>query len=237
MSSSVSGDSVSSGKNMGPPPLGANANGHRKSSSLNRSWFEGTMEVISGMAPRPVTPSQPPNRPASAPNSPARGLGGIFGGGGRNSPKPQFPPQIDRTSSGGLALPSFPINRLPSQDSLDRSIHNESGHGKSTAQIVKELKHHNSSLTAKMASMEKKFMNELAQVEAASSSKRHELEQLSTKQKTKLMQYEQYKAAAESKMKEQDTELSKVKEESAFQRHSISDLKNQLYELEQELDE
>ena len=195
------------------------------------------MEVISGMAPRPSTPSQPPIRPASAPNSPARGLGGFFGGGGRTSPHHHMPPQIDRTGSGGLALPSFPIQRLPSQDSLDRSIHNESGHGKSTAQIIRDLKQRNSSLSAKMASMEKQYMNELAQVEAKSSSKRHELEQLSAKQKMKLMQYEQYKAAAESKMKEQDTELSKVKEESAFQRHSISDLKNQLYEIQQELDE
>lgn len=222
-----------------PPPSGVN-NGHRKSSSLNRGWFEGTMEVISGMAPRPVTPSHQHNRSASAPNSPARGIGmGLFGG--RNSPHHHFPPSIDRTgsggSAGGLALPNFPINRLPSQDSLDRSIHNESGHGKSAAQIVRDLKHHNSTLTAKMASMEKRHMNELAQVEAASSGKRQELEQISAKQKMKLMQYEQYKAAAESKMKQQDEELSKVKEESAFQRHSISDLKNQLYQLQQELDE
>ena len=224
------------------PPLGAN--GHRKSSSLNRSWFGGTMEVITGMAPRPVTPSQNNNRSASAPNSPARGLGiGLFGGGGRNSPHHNFPPLIDRTNSAGSAgggsniIPNFPINRLPSQDSLDRSIHNESGHGKSTAQIIRDLKHSNSSLSAKMASLEKRHMNELAQVEAASSSKRQELEQLSAKQKVKLMQYEQYKAAAEAKMKQQNAELSKVKEESAFQRHSISDLKNQLFQLQQELDE
>lgn len=230
----------------GPPPQQPppGANGHRKSSSLNRGWFEGTMEVISGMAPRPVTPSQHHVRSASAPNSPARGLGmGLFGGGGRNSPHHHFPPHIDRTKSdgssggGGFNLPNFPINRLPSQDSLDRSIHNESGHGKSTAQIIRDLKHSNSALSAKMASLEKRHMNELAQVEAASSKKRQEIEQISAKQKMKLMQYEQYKAAAESKMKQQDTELSKVKEESAFQRHSISDLKNQLYQLQQELDE
>jgi chromosome segregation ATPase len=234
---------------MGPPPNQQprqppqGGNGHRKSSSLNRGWFEGTMEVISGMAPRPVTPSQNQhNRSASAPNSPARGIGmGLFGG--RSSPHHHFPPHIDRTNSGGserggsFNLPNFPINRLPSQDSLDRSIHNESGHGKSTAQIIRDLKHSNSALSAKMASQEKRHMNELAKVEAASFSKRQELEQFSAKQKMKLLQYEQYKAAAESKMKQQDTELSKVKEESAFQRHSISDLKNQLYQLQQELDE
>ena len=247
--SSASSNSGGGNKTMGPPPnqqprqLPSGANGHRKSSSLNRGWFEGTMEVISGMAPRPVTPSQNQHtRSASAPNSPARGLGmGLFGGGGRNSPHHHFPPSIDRTgsggSAGGFALPSLHINRLPSQDSLDRSIHNESGHGKSTAQIVRDLKHHNSTLSAKMASLEKRHMNELAQVESASSSKRQELEQISAKQKMKLMQYEQYKAAAESKMKQQDAELSKVKEESAFQRHSISDLKNQLFQLQEELDE
>ena len=247
----TSNNSSGSNNNMGPPPNQQprqpppGGNGHRKSSSLNRGWFEGTMEVISGMAPRPVTPSQNQNlRSASAPNSPARGLGmGLFGGGGRSSPHHHFPPHIDRTNSGGsagggsFALPNFPINRLPSQDSLDRSIHNESGHGKSTAQIVRDLKHSNSALSAKMASLEKRHMNELAQVQAASSSKRQELEQVLAKQKMKLMQYEQYKAAAESKMKQQDAELSKVKEESAFQRHSISDLKNQLYQLQQELDE
>jgi len=197
------------------------------------------------MAPRPVTPSQnQSNRSASAPNSPARGIGmGLFGG--RSSPhhSNQYPPHIDRTNSGGserggsFNLANFPINRLPSQDSLDRSIHNESGHGKSTAQIVRDLKHSNSALSAKMASQEKRHMNELSKVETASFSKRQELEQFSAKQKMKLLQYEQYKAAAESKMKQQDAELSKVKEESAFQRHSISDLKNQLYQLQQELDE
>jgi chromosome segregation ATPase len=230
---------VSSQQQRQPPSGG---NGHRKSSSLNRGWFEGTMEVISGMAPRPVTPSQS-IRSASAPNSPARGLGmGLFGSGGRNSPHNQIPPYIDRSNSGGSGgggsfnLPSFPINRLPSQDSLDRSIHNESGHGKSTAQIVADLKKSNSALSAKMASLEKRHMNELAHVEG-SSSKRRELEQISAKQKMKLMQYEQYKAAAESKMKQLDSELSKVKEESAFQRHNISDLKNQLYQLQQEMDE
>ena len=90
-----------------------------------RGWFEGTMEVISGMAPRPSTPQPYATRPASAPNSPARN-----------------------------AFAQFPsINRLPSQDSLDRSIHNESGHGKSTAQIVRDLKASNAQLSAKSAAI------------------------------------------------------------------------------------
>jgi len=251
-------NSMNPPSNNSPPNNGGN--GHRKSSSLNRGWFEGTMEVISGMgAPRPITPSSQALRPASAPNSPARGLGGLFGGGvggvgnnnnthGRSSPHHHFyHPPIDRTNSGGssvgggsYALPKFPgdsINRLPSQDSLDRSIHNESGHGKSTAQIIRDLKHSNSALSAKIASLEKGHMNDLSDVEGSAAVKRKELEQTNAKQRVKLIQYEQYKAAADSKLKQQAADLTKVKEESAFQRHSISDLKNQYYQLQQELDE
>jgi DNA repair exonuclease SbcCD ATPase subunit len=277
-SSSGGNNNNNNNNNMGPPPnqqprqnppRGGNGQQHRKSSSLNRGWFEGTMDVISGMAPRPVTPSQnsahPSSsssqsmRPASAPNSPARGMGlGLFGGGGggnnnnnnthgRGSPHFNHPfPPIDRTNSGGsvgggsFSIPSFPggsINRLPSQDSLDRSIHNESGHGKSTAQIIRDLKHSNSALSAKMASLEKRHMNDLAEVEGSAAARRKDLEQTNAKQRMKLMQYEQYKTAAESKLKQQDGDLSKVKEESAFQRHTISDLKNQLFQLQEELDE
>jgi len=262
----MSTSSSSGNNNMGPPPNQHprhnpphGGNRHRKSSSLNRGWFEGTMEVISGMAPRPVTPSQSSVqsssqtlRTVSAPNSPARGLGlGLFGGGGGNNNhahgrgSPHHPP-IDRTNSGGsvgggsFALPNFPggsINRLPSQDSLDRSIHNESGHGKSTAQIIRDLRQSNSALSAKMASLERRHMNDLAEVEGSAATRQKDLEQTNAKQRMKLMQYEQYKSAAESKLKQQDVDLSKVKEESAFQRHTISDLKNQLYQLQQELDE
>ncbi|OEU06302.1 hypothetical protein FRACYDRAFT_255217 [Fragilariopsis cylindrus CCMP1102] len=174
MSSFSSSSGGNNNNSMGPPPnqqprqnppRGGNGQQHRKSSSLNRSWFEGTMDVISGMAPRPVTPSQNSThpssssssqtmRPASAPNSPARGMGlGLFGGGGgnnnnnnnnnthgRGSPHFNHPfPPIDRTNSGGsvgggsFSIPNFPagsINRLPSQDSLDRlrRPHSDDGH-------------------------------------------------------------------------------------------------------------
>lgn len=194
------------------------------------------------MAPRPVTPSQhQTSRSASAPNSPARHTptrGFMMFGSGRSSPHHHpFPPQIDRTNSGGSAgggiIPPFPINRLPSQDSLDRSIHNESGHGRSTAQIIKDLKSSNANFSAKIASLEKRHMNELAPVEA----KRKELEVANEIQRKKLMQYDNYKLAAEAKMKQQHSELTKIKEESAFQRHNISDLKSQLYQLQQIIDE
>ncbi len=48
---------------------------------------------------------------------------------------------------------------------------------------------------------------------------------------------EAYKAATDSKLQEKDASLSKTKEESAFQRHTISDLKNQLNQLQSEMEE
>lgn len=190
------------------------------------------MEVISGMAPRPVTPSGGPSfpqRPASAPNSPARG----FGGGGKfvdNNP--------NNTSISSFGSFGGFINRLPSQDSLDRSIHNDtSGNGKSTAQIVRDLKQSNSALSAKMASLEKKHMNELSDVTRSFEKRQAELELANKNMKKQLQQLEAFKKSSEMKLKEKDAALSKVKEESAFQRHTISGLKNDLYQLQSELDE
>jgi chromosome segregation ATPase len=194
---------------MSTPPPNNPLGTHRKAASYGRGWFEGTMGVISGMAPRPMTTSEG-NRQRltslSAPNSPVRG--------------------------------GFPgINRLPSQDSLDRSIHNESGHGKSTAQIIKDLKKANSELTNKTAEMEVKFMNELATVTRPYEEKQHKMEDMLVAMKKQLAQLEAQKIAADSKIKEKDSQLSKIREESHFQRHTISDLKSQLHQLQSELDE
>jgi chromosome segregation ATPase len=167
------------------------------------------MEVISGMAPRPSTPQPYATRPASAPNSPARN-----------------------------AFANFPtINRLPSQDSLDRSIHNESGHGKTTAQIVRDLKGANAAMGAKTASMEAQFMNQLHEVSKKNQEKQRQMEEQLRQLNKQLAHLEAYKAASDSKLQEKDAALSKTKEESAFQRHTISDLKNQLYQLQSEMEE
>eukprot|EP00339_Tiarina_fusa_P012716 CAMPEP_0117003322 /NCGR_PEP_ID=MMETSP0472-20121206/4680_1 /TAXON_ID=693140 ORGANISM="Tiarina fusus, Strain LIS" /NCGR_SAMPLE_ID=MMETSP0472 /ASSEMBLY_ACC=CAM_ASM_000603 /LENGTH=1783 /DNA_ID=CAMNT_0004703931 /DNA_START=212 /DNA_END=5560 /DNA_ORIENTATION=+ len=177
----------------------------------NRGWFEGTMEVISGMAPRPSTP-QPYNHQSAAPRSMSA----------PNSPARPF---------------NFPgINRLPSQDSLDRSIHNESGHGKSTAQIIRDLKSANASLSAKSASMEAN-LNQMASVTKKMEDKQRTSDEQLRQYKKQLAHLEAYKAASDSKLREKDAQLSKVKEESAFQRHSISDLKNQLYQLQTEMED
>eukprot|EP00934_Nitzschia_sp_Nitz4_P000179 Nitzschia sp. Nitz4//scaffold481_size5438//445//4998//NITZ4_009224-RA/size5438-processed-gene-0.2-mRNA-1//-1//CDS//3329552871//179//frame0 len=186
---------------------------HGRSASYGSGgWFQGTMEVISGMAPRPSTPQGLPSgnnnaRSMSAPNSPAR---------------PGMIPAIAR---------------LPSQDSLDRSIHNESGHGKSTAQIIRDLKHSNAALSAKQASQEAHFMNQLSDVTKSFEEQRLKMDADIRALKKQNAQLEAFKTAADAKLQDKEAALSKVKEESAFQRHNISDLKNQLYQLQSELDD
>jgi hypothetical protein len=100
----------------------------------SHGWFEGMMDVILGMALRLSMPQPYATRPALAPNFPAHN-----------------------------AFANFPsINRMPLQDLLDHSIHNKLGHGKSTKQIVRDLKAFNAHLLAKLAAMmEAKFMNQL----------------------------------------------------------------------------
>lgn len=169
------------------------------------------MGVISGMgAPRPMTPSEG-NRPRtnswSAPNSPARG--GVF--------------------------PS--IHRLPSQDSLDRSIHNESGHGKSVPQIIKDLKKANSDLTNQMAAMEVKHMNEMEAATRPNVAKQKKIEETFLNMKKQMAQLEATKIASESKVKEKDGQLLKARQEANYHRHQSSNLKSQLHQLQNEMDD
>lgn len=186
---------------------------HGRSQSYgSNGWISGTMEVISGMVPRPSTPQglpsgSGPGRSISAPNSPARP--GMFPG----------------------------INRLPSQDSLDRSIHNESGHGKSTAQIIRDLKHANAALTAKLASQEAQFMNQMTGATRSWEDQRMKMDENIKKMKKQLAQLESFKSAAENELREKEAAVSKAKEESAYQRHTISEMKNELYQLQNELEE
>lgn len=160
------------------------------------------------------------------------------------APRPMTPIEGNRPRMSAISAPNSParggfpgINRLPSQDSLDRSIHNESGHGKSTAQIIKDLKKANAELTNKTAEMEVKFMNELTTVSRPFEEKQQRMEEMLMTMKKELAQMEAHKVAADSKMKEKDSQLVKIREESNFQRHTISDLKSQLHQLQSALDE
>lgn len=169
-------------------------------------WLEGTLGVISGVAQRsrPGTPVNSSQRQStfSAPNSP----GGVGG-----------PPAI---------------RRLPSQDSLDHSIHNDSGHGnKSTAQIIQDLRKSNARLSARTAAMEADFMNQLNEM----TRKVGEHEDRLAQKDAHVSTLEARCKNAEVRIREKDEQLQKVREESAYQRHVISDLRNQMYAKEEDI--
>jgi chromosome segregation ATPase len=175
-----------------------------------RGWFEGTMGVISGSMGKPMTP-QLERRPRA--NS-------MSNGSAPNSP----------------ARFSNLIMRMPSQDSLDRSIHNESGHGKSTAQIIKDLKKANAELTDKTAKMELSFMNQLANTTQPLQESLEKEKETSKTLNRQMAVLQSQKIASDSKVGQMQEQLQKTKEESAFQRHTISDLKSQLHQLQNEVE-
>jgi len=188
-------------------PLPATRQDTMSSNGNSRSWLEGTLDVISVMAPRATTPIRRSQRSMSAPNSPAHGGASSVGGS---------------------------VARLPSQDSLDCSMHNDSGHGKSTAQIIRDLKQSNARLTARTAALEVDFMNQLNQTTLRFQEKQESLEDSLRQKEKHVNTLESRCKIAETRIREKEEGLGKLKEDSAFQRHTISDLKTQLHQLSQE---
>jgi len=199
------------------------------SSSSARGWLEGTLDVISGMAPSQQrmsgnsvhsahgsgAPTQHNSSYASAPNSPMRSVHSAY---------------LDTSTDNEYTNGGFPeILRLPSQDSVDISIHNDSGHGKkSTAQMIKDLRQSNARLTARTAALEADFMNQLNQATKQFEDQKSHLQQIAREQSQSLQKAETRAKSDKAKLKDQEETLQRLKEESAFQRHSISDLKSQL---------
>jgi len=165
------------------------------SATSTRSWLDGTLDVISGKAPRQSSSHGPP-----------------------------------RSSSPFLL-------RVPSDDAMERSSHNDSGHGKSTAQMVKDLRASNAKLTAKTAEMEADFMNQINQVTVKFGEEERRLQESLEKKEQLIKEMESRGVSVENRIRERDTALSKLKEETSFQRHTIADLKNQLYQLQNEVEE
>ena len=117
---------------------------------------------------------------------------------------------IDGSHKRSMSAPNSPvIQRLPSQDSLDRSVHNDST-GKSTAQVIRDLRAANARLTAQTASIEANYMNQLNELTRELGDK----ESLEDKCRD-----------LERQVQERDEAVLKLKDEAAFLRHSVSELK------------
>jgi chromosome segregation ATPase len=155
------------------------------------------------------------------------------------APRPSTP---TRSLYSSTSAPSSPlglprIDRAPSQDALERSIHNDSGHGKSTLQIIKELKASNAKLSAKTADMEADFMNQLNEMTLQFNDKEDALKQSLEAKEQQFSAMDARVSSTETRIRERDGQLVKVKEETTFQRHTIADLKNQLYQLQHEIED
>ena len=212
------------------------------SSSSTRSWLEGTLDVISGMAPRPSTPVHGGGGSSSASVGGGGGTGGGGGGGGGPIPRSISTSSAPNSPARGSFLSNnnnnndnaFPeILRLPSQDSVDRSIHNDNGslHGssqKTAPQMIRELRQSNARLTARTAALEADFMNQLNESTRQFETKLQQYQETCKETSRQLQKSEHKRKLAAQKLREQDDWMARLKEESAFHRHAISDLKSQL---------
>jgi chromosome segregation ATPase len=183
-----------------------------------KSWIDGTLEVISGMAPRPGTTSSVhggSNRPDSPAGQAAAGVSSA--------------PSSPRSSSAAARL----TKRVPSQEALERSLPNGSslsGHGnKSAAQTIRDLKASNSALSAKMGKMESDFMSEINKVSSSYQGDKLALEE--------TIQKKDQQIASLRSTNGTDVTMDALREENAVQKHTISDLKNQLYQLQHEVED
>jgi len=171
----------------------------------SNSWVEGTLSVIST-----VRAASPTRFGWDANNVPA-------------SPSREHPQ-------------SAPLIRMPSQDSLDRSLHNTSSESKkvTAAQMIRDLKQSNSRLIEKTAAMEVEFINQL-QATSRESEERESVLKKQLREKSKYAdEMETHCAKIEEEKRGQAEQLTKLTEESAYSRHTISGLRTQVSQLEEE---
>jgi len=152
------------------------------------------------------------------------------------SPNPNSRPG-SRSSSPMPPHGAHPLVRMPSSDTLNQSIHNALGLGDGTEQskeeIIISLKKANVTLTDRSAEMEATFMNQ-CNVLAAEIEDQGGALQVKNDEIVKLnANLIQMKMALEEK----DSKISNMSNEKSFQKQTIIDLKNQLFQLQNEVED
>jgi chromosome segregation ATPase len=132
---------------------------------------------------------------------------------------------------------SLSNGRAPSQEAQERSMHNDSGHGKSTEAIVRDIKASNAKLSRKTADMEAEFMNQVNEMTTGFNNREKALQEAIAAKEEQIATMEARMESTENRIRERDGQLAKLKEETTFQRHTIADLKNQLYQLQHEIED
>ena len=133
--------------------------------------------------------------------------------------------------------PALPLGRMPSSEALDRSIHNvipqDDGTEKSKDEIIAKLRKANAALTDKTAEMEATFMN---QCNVLASEIVEQVDTIKTKDEA-ILSFNARLVSIEDKSKEKDTIISKLRTEKSFQKQATTDLKNQLFQMQNDLEE
>eukprot|EP00804_Cyclotella_cryptica_P027054 CCRYP_013682-RA/>CCRYP_013682-RA protein AED:0.01 eAED:0.01 QI:340/1/1/1/1/1/2/85/1637 len=126
--------------------------------------------------------------------------------------------------------PANNLSRLPSDDTLNRSSHG----AKSS---VEELRTANSALMHQLSAQEASFMNQLTQITSEFKSKEEALKKELAEMANALQVSQNRVGSVERRIRERDAQLTSCKEEKGKMGCQITDLKNQLYQLQFEIEE
>ncbi|KAL3799993.1 hypothetical protein ACHAWO_004671 [Cyclotella atomus] len=128
--------------------------------------------------------------------------------------------------------PSSPagLARLPSDDTLNRSSHG-------TKSNVEELRSSNAALIHQLSTQEASFMNQLTQCTTEFAEKETVLKRELGEVRSALQVQQNRVNSLETRIRERDAQLKSCKEEKGKMGCQITDLKNQLYQLQFEIEE
>ncbi|KAL7521151.1 hypothetical protein ACHAWX_006128 [Stephanocyclus meneghinianus] len=154
-----------------------------------------------------------------------------------SSSSPQNTTQIPTADAAHQANSSRPppspannLTRLPSDDTLNRSSHG----AKSS---IEELRTANSALIHQLSAQEASFMNQLTQITSEFKLKEEALKKELGEMANALQVSQNRVGSVERRIRERDAQLTSCKEEKGRMGCQITDLKNQLYQLQFEIEE
>jgi chromosome segregation ATPase len=147
------------------------------------------------------------------------------------------PTSSSKSTSKSTTTRTASMPRMPSKDALSRSSHNaiprDDGSVQSKDNIIANLKKSNNKLASRTAEMEATFINQYETLATEIVSQKHGIEDKSKENlalKEKVMSHE-------SKLKEGIQIITALEQEKQFQKQTIIDLKNQLFQLQNELED
>ena len=131
------------------------------------------------------------------------------------------------------------LRRLPSYEAMSRSNHNaiiadiDGTDDSNKDTIISMLKKSNSELTSKYAEMEAKFMNQINALSTQMATQHDDL-----KQAEETIEILNHKViTSDKKIKEKEGIISTLKDETSFQKQNITDLKNELFNMQNEIED